>query len=88
MAGNGAQILTVPDAPISLQNVAQLTDQDTVGLTWSDASQTGGTPVIDYRVSYDSGEGLGVFVTLESNIINLPYSASSLAVGTSYVFKV
>jgi hypothetical protein len=33
-AGNGAIILTNPDAPLSLQNLPDVTTGTTIGLTW------------------------------------------------------
>lgn len=56
-AGNGAVILTVPDAPVSLQNNAAVTNSARVGIVWSAGASNGGTAVIDYRVSWDAGTG-------------------------------
>lgn len=83
----GGIILTQPDAPASVADVPSVTSKDTVGLTWLEGAQNGGSPVIDYRVSYNQGYGT-VFYTLESNIVDLPYSANPLVVGTEYKFKV
>lgn len=49
-SGNGAQIQLVPDAPINLLNVWQITDADQTGLDWDPGNDDGGSPVIDYRV--------------------------------------
>jgi hypothetical protein len=84
--GNGALIWTVPDAPLNLRNVPYLTDYDTIGLLWDEASENGGTPVIDYRVSYKFDTE--PYVELESNIVLLPYQVHQLTVGTVYTFKV
>jgi hypothetical protein len=43
---------TIPDAPLSLANNAVITTGYIIGLTWSSSSYNGGSPVIDYRVSY------------------------------------
>ena len=51
--GNGATILTVPDAPINLVEVASLTKGTQVGLSWSEGEMNGGADVIDYRVWSD-----------------------------------
>jgi hypothetical protein len=53
LAGNGAIILTYPDAPTLLANNPAVTTAIAIGLTWSNGAATGGTPVIDYRISYD-----------------------------------
>jgi hypothetical protein len=50
---NGAVIETAPDPPITLANNAAITDMSNIALTWSDAVETGGSPIIDYIVSYD-----------------------------------
>jgi len=52
-AGNGGVILTYPDAPINVQNIASLTNANTIALTWTNGINAGGSPVIDYRVSYN-----------------------------------
>lgn len=86
-AGNGGIILTQPDAPINLVNVPLITNSNSVGLSWEDGANDGGSPVIDYRVSFKDGMSL-VFVTLESNVDSLPYTALPLQVGITYTFKV
>ena len=48
--GNGAKIVYPPDAPLSLSDDADITNDMQVGLTWSDGVSNGGTPVIDYQV--------------------------------------
>ena len=62
----------MPDFPINVRNVPSLTDLDTIGLLWEQGSESGGTPVIDYTISYNSGAG-DVYTVLESSIILLPY---------------
>jgi hypothetical protein len=52
-SGNGAIIVTVPDAPISVQNNPSVTTTVRIGIVWQPGPQDGGTPVIDYRVSWD-----------------------------------
>ena len=51
--GNGGIILTNPAAPVSLANNPLVTSASVIGLTWSAGATTGGTPVIDYRISWD-----------------------------------
>jgi hypothetical protein len=53
VAGNGATIVLVPSAPVSLTNDAALTSDSQVGFTWTNGPSTGGRPIIDYRVWYD-----------------------------------
>lgn len=44
---------TVPDAPIELTRNDDLTSKTVVSFTWSEGTSHGGTPVIDYRISFD-----------------------------------
>jgi hypothetical protein len=49
--GNGAIITTIPDRPLNLaEDTAQRT-KSSLGLTWSQATFTGGAEIIDYRIS-------------------------------------
>lgn len=41
-----------PDAPLYLSNVESITNSVQVGLVWIEGHYDGGSPVIDYRVSY------------------------------------
>lgn len=54
--GNNAVILTIPDAPTDLSNNAALTDGTQIGLTWNQGISNGGTPVIDFTISYKFDE--------------------------------
>jgi hypothetical protein len=40
------------DAPIDLTNVPGITTAYQIGLDWNEGTYNGGSPVIDYRVSY------------------------------------
>jgi hypothetical protein len=50
--GNGAVILTVPDAPLNLANNVLTTSASQVDLTWNQGVENGGTPVIDFTLEY------------------------------------
>jgi hypothetical protein len=50
--GSGATVRTLPDAPFNLQNLVAVTDADSIGLSWFPGPSNGGTPVIDYRITY------------------------------------
>lgn len=50
MEGNGAILVTIPDAPVNLQDETTITSHTQVGLTWEDGPSAGGSPIIDYRV--------------------------------------
>ena len=87
VSGNGAVILTNPDAPTALANLPLITDATKIGLTWQTGAASGGTPVIDYRLSWDQGTnsylvlGIGITSTSYTTII-------SLTPDTVYKFKV
>ena len=51
--GSGAIIVLVPNKPVGLANNATITTAYVIGLTWNDGMNSGGSPVFDYRVSYD-----------------------------------
>ena len=53
IAGNGAIVLLVPDAPILLQDNTAVTTAYVIGFTWQDSFSTGGSPIIDYKITYD-----------------------------------
>lgn len=42
----------LPDAPTQLSNVPDVTTAYQVGLSWNEGPYNGGSPVIDYEVSY------------------------------------
>jgi hypothetical protein len=53
LKGNGAKILTYPDAPVFLSEDYQGRSATTLGLVWQEGQQNGGSPVIDYTVSFN-----------------------------------
>ena len=81
------QTASNPDPPSILANVAAITSTTVIGLTWSSPTNNGGSPVIDYRVSWDQGSG--TYVLLATNIPGFSYtSAVTLTAHTFYSFKV
>lgn len=52
-AGNGAIIQLVPSAPVNLADNVAVTTAYVIGFTWQDGTSTGGSDIIDYRISYD-----------------------------------
>lgn len=51
--GNGAVILTYPDAPINLIEVVANRTPTSITIEWVEGAANGGTTVLDYRVTYD-----------------------------------
>jgi hypothetical protein len=86
-AGNGAVITTNPDPPSSLANNAAVTTVSVIGLRWLAPIVVGGTPVIDYQVSWD--QGTSTYVVLASGINTRSYSTTAtLTPNTVYKFQV
>lgn len=53
--GNGAVILTYPDAPTNVAEVYAERAATSLGLSWSQGSSNGGAAILDYSVSYVQG---------------------------------
>lgn len=68
LEGNGAVILTNPDAPVSVVEDYSTKTESTIGFTWSDGASNGGATIEGYRVSFDQALGTGVFTVLASGI--------------------
>jgi hypothetical protein len=49
--GNGAYYTRVPDAPLSLAENISVRTSTTDGLTWTDGLNSGGVPIIGYRIN-------------------------------------
>lgn len=64
-----------------------MTNEDQIGLVWNDGASAGGTPVIDYRITYD--QSVGTYVTLVDSLTTKSYTtAVTLIQGRIYKFKV
>lgn len=84
--GNGAIILTYPDSPLQLSNVASITRSSQIGLIWTEGDQNGGAPVIDYTINY--GESIGSFNQIIAGITSSTFTVIGLTPGTIYKFRV
>lgn len=87
-AGNGAILLRLSDAPLTLTNNAALTSSSQIALTWSPGVEEGGASIIDYRLWYDQGQGSSEYVTLESGITTTAFTMVVDTIGSTYAFKV
>jgi len=86
--GDGASLIVVPDAPVDLQNNPAITDSTRIGVTWFPGSSTGGTPIIDYEISY-AEEASSEFTVLDSAVALNEYTTTiPLVEGQNYKFKV
>jgi hypothetical protein len=52
-SGNGALVVVVPDAPITLTKNTALSSESVINFSWTKAAFNGGMVVIDYRILYD-----------------------------------
>jgi hypothetical protein len=84
--GNGAIILTNPDAPINFEEDLDLKSATSIALQWDEGLINGGTIVQDYQVSFD--QGIDDFIVLETNIIASTYVVTGLTPGVTYQFSV
>jgi hypothetical protein len=87
-AGNGAKIITNPDAPLNLAEDYSLRTATSLGLTWGEGLENGGSVVLDYEISYDDATNGVTYSVLESNILGNSYLATGLTSGSTYKFKV
>ena len=77
---------SVPTTPLALANNVVVTTSGIVGLTWTAPASNGGSPVVDYQISYTSVGG--IYSVLATGIITTSYTASSLTADGVYTFKV
>lgn len=84
--GNGAIIMTLPDAPVNLQEVVENRSATSITFTWEAGASNGGDVVIDYRISY--AHESNVYTVLAVGITTLEYTATGLNAGLQYKFKV
>lgn len=84
--GNGAIILTNPDAPTNLANNPLQTSATQISISWQLGATNGGAAVEDYKISFD--QGTNNFVPLASGVSTTSYLVTNLIAGTTYKFKV
>jgi hypothetical protein len=71
VVGNGAQILTTPDAPINLADDILITNHQQIGITWEDGAFNGGSNIIDYRLWIST---TGDYAVLDAGILTKSYT--------------
>jgi hypothetical protein len=87
LAGSGAVIVLVPDAPISLLNDASVTSTTQIKFAWSNGASNGGQSIVDYRITYD--QSTGNYVTLATGVTErFTTTVVPITAGASYKFKV
>lgn len=83
-AGNGAAIITNPDAPVTLAEDYSLRTATSLSLTWLEGAANGGSPVLDYQIIYDEASEGASFVVLQAGLMSTEYTASGLTSGETY----
>ena len=84
--GQGAVILTTPDVPLNLEEVAASKSATQISVRWQEGAQDGGTAVIDYTLSYQEAETLSE--SLVSGISGTQHTIEGLDAGKTYTIKV
>ena len=77
----------LPDAPVDLSNVPEITSAYQVGLSWLEGPYNGGSPVLDYTVSY-SEVSLIDYQVFATGITGLATTVTGLTPGVTYRFLV
>ncbi len=85
--GNGAVLLTFPDEPINVSNNLLITWGTTIGLTWDEGENNGGTPVIDYSVMSLSSDS-STFIERQVGVVGTSVTLSGFNLGITYTFKI
>lgn len=85
--GNGAIILTQPDKPIALSDNAAVTSSNQIALTWNEGTDDGGSPVIDYTISYKEQDSIDGYEVKEG-VTDTFTTVTGLTQGTTYQIKV
>ena len=80
---------TVPGAPSAPTLVSQSDAGISIQWTSLPLDNNGGSPVTDYRVYWDNGEGLGqYYLRLASTTPSLTYTETLVQPGKTYSFKI
>lgn len=68
--GNGAiiSVIVVPSAPTQVTRNAATSTPVSIGLTWLDGASNGGSPILDYTITFDQGNNGASFVIAAAGI--------------------
>jgi len=78
-----ATLASAPGTP-----TRKFSSETSIGIEWTAPADNGGTPITDYQVFWDSGEG-GAYTLLGNSLNTLEYTPSyTLNTGYTYRFKV
>jgi hypothetical protein len=79
-------LITVPDAPVNLTDLPDVTSDSQVGFSWEDGASNGGTEIIDWRV-FKSDDNVN-FSVVVLGLTERQATITSLVGGQTYYFKV
>jgi hypothetical protein len=82
--GNGAQILSAPLYPVQVEEYLPARLPTELGIQWLPGADDGGSPIIDYRITYVTG----IDTTVIENVLSSPYTAVNLVTGSNYMFQI
>ena len=77
----------LPDAPINLANLQLVTTAYQVGLSWEEGAYNGGSPVIDYQVSYSEVSSIS-YTVFSTGVLTTTETVTGLTPGVTYRFVV
>jgi hypothetical protein len=87
--GGDAVSAVVPNAPINLARYDLLTTINQISLTWEDDPFDGGSPIIDYMISYDQSTSVFIVIAIGVTTRSFTTTASQvIAPGKIYTFRV
>ena len=79
--------MTFSDETINLSNNLLITWGTTIGLTWDEGDNNGGTPVIDYTVMSLSSDS-STYIERQVGVVGTSVTLTGFNLGITYTFKV
>ena len=76
----------IPDPPMNLANDPSVTAAGVLGFSWTLGLYNGGSPIIDYRISYR--KDAEAFAYLASGVTATTYQAGSFLTNALYTIKI
>jgi hypothetical protein len=84
--GNGAILMTNPDAPINVAETISARTASTITFSWSPGPNNGGDVIIDYRVSYAYESD--IYTVVAYGVTQTSYTVTGLTAGYFYKFRI
>jgi hypothetical protein len=86
-AGNGAVIITYPDAPVDFSEDLTYRTSSSIGLKWNPGAHDGGSTVLNYILSYKE-QSESEYTIYVDNIGQQSWTVEGLSKYKTYDFKV